>query len=333
MRDGYGTMRDGYGTIGQLSLDYPVAANQVIDNVYLVRSPLWGPTALLSPAAIYIGTVVIISGGDVLVVDPGLAYHPATYLVPFLKSLGLDAKNIRLIVNSHDHFDHVLGNPSLREMSGAPVAAHPAASVPGGVDTALQDGQTVRCGDAELQVLHTPGHSPTALSLWWEDRQLLICGDTIQGNGDYSQGLPILTDIPAYRSSLARLRSLNAKHLITAHLYRYQSSPVLRGEEITAHIDESARWCQLYEEDIQQVLHGAKTPISRADLHAHLVEFHAWHPEEAKLFTAYFLSAWSRPTVEAFLSQCTPQTALVNLADEAWPDVGELAESEVCQQP
>ena len=321
-------MADGYGTIGKLAIEHPLVWEQVVDGVYVVRSPLWGPTSLLSPAAIYIGTVVMVSGGEVLVVDPGLAYHPETYLLPFLGHLGLNVTAIRLIVNSHDHFDHVLGNPGLRQLSGAPVAAHPRAEVPGGIDVQLADGQTLRCGEVELRVVHTPGHSPTAISLWSEAQKVLICGDAIQGNGDYSQGLPILTDIADYRASLARLMALDADHLVTAHLYRYQPGPVLHGQQINAHIEDSLKWCEFYEAEIRTLLREAKEPIERVELHARLVEAHAWHPEEAKLFTTQFLSAWSRPTIEAYLQQCTPEADLRQLSDAGWPDVGELAESE-----
>jgi glyoxylase-like metal-dependent hydrolase (beta-lactamase superfamily II) len=328
-------MSDGYGTIGDLAIDHPAAWTHVIDGVFLVRSPLWGPTSIISPAAIYIGTVVVISEGEVLVVDPGLAHHPDAYLLPFLKSKGLEARSIRTIVNSHDHFDHVLGNVRLRQASAAPVAAHPeaASSVPGGVDVPLADGDQLECGGIKFEVLHTPGHSHTAISLWCRQHRLLISGDAIQGNGDYSQGLPILTDIDSYEASLRRLRALAAEHLVTAHLYRYQAAPVLTGVAVAAHIDDSLRWSQLYEEEILRLLRESPEPISRASLHARLVEAHAWHSEEAKLFTLHFLSAWSRPTIEALLSQRVPPDCLSQLADERWPDVGELAESAMNEEP
>ena len=66
--------------------------------------------------------------------------------------------------------------------------------------------------------------------------------------------------------------------------------------------------------------------MTRESLHAQLIEAHAWHEEEAKIFTTRFLSAWSRPTVESYLRQLPP-SKLTKLSGEAWPDVGELAES------
>jgi glyoxylase-like metal-dependent hydrolase (beta-lactamase superfamily II) len=320
---------DGYGTIGHLAIEQRAAASEVIDGVYLVRSPLWGPVDVISPASIYIGTVVIASGADVVVVDPGLAHHPQTYLQPFLRDREIDPNSISLVVNSHDHFDHVLGNPALRQMCGAPIAAHAAAvsTIPGGVDRTLSDGDIITCGDMSFEVVYSPGHSPTAISLWCRERRLLVSGDSIQGNGDYSQGLPILTDIAAYESTLQRLLGLEAETLVTAHLYRYQSAPVLTGSDVADHIKDSLMWCRLYEREIGRLLRESTKPLSRTDLHARLVEEHAWHPEEARLFTLHFLSAWSRPTIEAYLSQCVPAESLGHLTDEAWPDVGQLAES------
>ena len=176
-------MTEGYGTIGQLSIEHPLAWTHVTDQVYLVRSPLWGPPSLLSPAAIYIGTVVVVSGEEVLVVDPGLSYHPTTYLIPFLASIGLGAKAIRLIVNSHDHFDHVLGNDATAEVvrrTGRRSSSGPRARRR---RPASWDDQDLRIGEVDLKVVYTPGHSSTAISLWWRDRGLLISGDAIQGNG------------------------------------------------------------------------------------------------------------------------------------------------------
>jgi len=43
--------------------------------------------------------------------------------------------------------------------------------------TRLRDGRIMQLGDAEWQVISTPGHTPGHLCLWQPDERLLIAGD------------------------------------------------------------------------------------------------------------------------------------------------------------
>lgn len=321
-------MEHGYGTIGELEIAYPVASTEIAPDVHQVRSPLWGPTDVTVQGTIYVGHLVLFSKDGLAVVDSGLAYHPKFYIIPYLESLGRGPKDVRLIISTHDHFDHVLGNPPLRELSGAEAAAHPGAAdtIPGGVEHLLEDGDTLSWGKLEFEVLHTPGHSPTAICLWEQSRRLLICGDAVQGNGDISQGLPIIRDISAYRESLRRLLELDAECMVPAHQYRYASGPILRGAEIREHMLASLKWTEVYKAEIIRILDEAPAQLSRAELHARVVEAVGYHPEDAVMFATRFLSAWSRPTIEAYLSQEIPDDRLDKLSGASWPDVGVLAE-------
>jgi glyoxylase-like metal-dependent hydrolase (beta-lactamase superfamily II) len=47
------------------------------------------------------------------------------------------------------------------------------------VDETLRDGQVLRLGDADWEVLRTPGHAPGHVSLWQPDERLLMVGDAL----------------------------------------------------------------------------------------------------------------------------------------------------------
>lgn len=84
------------------------------------------------------------------------------------------------IVQTHGHFDHVQALESLAGSVGAPVYAHPGDAMPVPT-TALADGQTLRVGDVEVAVMHTPGHTPGSVCFLTEG--FLFSGDTLFPGG------------------------------------------------------------------------------------------------------------------------------------------------------
>ena len=81
--------------------------------------------------------------------------------------------NVKYIVNTHQHFDHITGNEQMAESTGASVMQHAASEMPH--DLTLGDGDVIRFGGSDLKVLHTPGHSKDSICL-------LGCGKIFTGD-------------------------------------------------------------------------------------------------------------------------------------------------------
>lgn len=138
----------------------------------------------------------ILAGPDssqAIVVDPG---DDAGRILDRLERLGLE---LGQIVSTHAHIDHVGAIADLQQRTGAPAALHESdlflfdrleeqarwLGVPcpakGRIDRFLDDGDLVHCSDVDLEVVHTPGHTPGSLTfhLDGEERPILFTGDTL----------------------------------------------------------------------------------------------------------------------------------------------------------
>ena len=82
---------------------------------------------------------------------------------------------LTLLLNTHGHHDHVAGNPQILALGNIKLAANPT-DVPN-PDIALQEGTKIPLGKGEIEVLHTPGHTPGSVVFKTGDK--LISGDTL----------------------------------------------------------------------------------------------------------------------------------------------------------
>ncbi len=93
--------------------------------------------------------------------------------------------DIRQVVNTHEHEDHIGGNHHVVAATGAKILAHARAHAIPDVDRGLSAGDTVKVGaTVELQVLDTPGHTMSHVCLLAKtERSALFCGDTLFNAG------------------------------------------------------------------------------------------------------------------------------------------------------
>ncbi len=115
---------------------------------------------------------------EALVVDPG------DEVTRILDLIGRHRLTVKAIVSTHAHIDHVGGLSKLHQYTGAPVLMHRddlplyqamdmQASFLGilppdltEIDQLLKEGDVLRWGPFEAQVIHTPGHTPGSVSLY-----------------------------------------------------------------------------------------------------------------------------------------------------------------------
>ena len=107
----------------------------------------------------------------------------------YLAALAYYGCTLELVIDTHTHADHRTAVFELKELTGAKVVMHRRAPAPH-VDIHVQDGQTIACGEIQLRVLATPGHTPDGMSLYAQGK--VFTGDTllIRGTGrtDFSGG-------------------------------------------------------------------------------------------------------------------------------------------------
>ncbi|MHB8171557.1 MAG: MBL fold metallo-hydrolase [Thermincolia bacterium] len=126
---------------------------------------------------------------EAAVIDPG---GDAKVILSLLDKEGLELK---YIINTHGHIDHIGANDEVKAASGAKIIIHeldaemltnPRKNLSAfmgamnsfkAADKTVKDGDMIQVGNLELKVIHTPGHTPGGICL--KQGALLWTGDTL----------------------------------------------------------------------------------------------------------------------------------------------------------
>ena len=168
-----------------------------------------------------VGTNVYILG-DVRTQE-AIAVDTATPSVRWLtQQLADQGWDLRMIISTHRHWDHIGDNAEAVVATGATLAVHiadrhglenpDAMSAPFPIPPSipaldLEEGSRIRFGDIDLQVLHTPGHTEGSVCLLSHEERVLLSGDTLFAGGWGRTDLPG-GDHEAMIESLSRLSTL-----------------------------------------------------------------------------------------------------------------------------
>jgi glyoxylase-like metal-dependent hydrolase (beta-lactamase superfamily II) len=159
---------------------------------------------------------------ETVLIDPGSG--EAAELAQLFTLAGLlatEGREVRWILATHHHPDHIGGVEACRRHFGARVAGHPRLVDVIRLDRVLEDREewVLERGlhDWRLRVLHTPGHTRDSLSLLHERTRSLFCGDLIPGGVGTVIIDPPDGDMIDYLSSLKRLLGEPVETLFPAH--------------------------------------------------------------------------------------------------------------------
>jgi len=197
----------------------------------------------------YVGThelsaILIASDRGLVLIDGDLA-ESVPQIADHIRALGFRTDDIKLILNSHAHFDHAAGIAPLQHLSGAKVAASPwsAKALARGTtlpddpqhDLALppmqpvpkvdviRDGKTLRAGPLALTAHFTPGHTPGGTSWSWSSCEQKRCLNIVYADSltSVSADNYRFTDHPelvsGFEKSFTALEAMPCDILLTPH--------------------------------------------------------------------------------------------------------------------
>ncbi|MGD0535144.1 MAG: MBL fold metallo-hydrolase [Methanoregula sp.] len=208
----------------------------------------------------------LVYGEMITLIDTGVA-GCEVQIFDTIRSNGRDPSDIALIILTHSHPDHIGAARAIRQATRCSIAAHHAerawiedvelqnrerpvpgfATLVGGsvqIDHELEDGESIEPDETragEMQVFHTPGHSPGSISLFMHSEGALFSGDAIPVTGD----LPVYDDALASVQSVKRLRGLTGIQVLLSAWKEPR-----KGEDAYRQMDQAVEYLQMIHEAV-----------------------------------------------------------------------------------
>ena len=189
-------------------------------------------------------SAILVAGSEGHVLIDAGTENGAELIAENVRSLGYYLTNVRYLLHSHEHVDHVGGMARLQQLTGAQLIASAAAAevfktgapVAGDpqvgmhppfpavqVDRVIGHGETVRLRDLRLDAVETKGHTPGALTWHWVSCDGAVCRRIVYADSLTPVSRPDyrFSDHPAvveaFRTGIARVAALECDILLTPH--------------------------------------------------------------------------------------------------------------------
>jgi hydroxyacylglutathione hydrolase len=201
-----------------------------------------------------------------------------------------------VVINTHEHWDHIGLNTKLVKEKNAFIFVHKAGKrwmedyeyqfsqsfdafspelipdiktkenywreigKPTKVDIYLTGGEIIKNEKYELNVVYTPGHSPGSVCLFESQKGFLFSGDTVQGNGFFGK-LPLYTNVTQYLDSLKKLKDISPTIIFGGH------TPTIEGRKsVKQELDTGIQTIEKIEETTRNILNRASSNKKLSDI-------------------------------------------------------------------
>ena len=156
------------------------------------------------------------TNSNACVVDPSEA-------APIINFIEKENINLKYILNTHHHFDHIGGNEELKKKYNSIVVGYKndADRIPG-INVLVDDNQIWKSENFEAKIMHIPGHTTGHIGFYFFNEKLIFTGDTLfsLGCGKIFEG----TNEEMF-SSLNKIKNLPKDTMIyCGHEYTLQNS-------------------------------------------------------------------------------------------------------------
>ncbi|MDW7773341.1 MAG: MBL fold metallo-hydrolase [Desulfobulbaceae bacterium] len=207
---------------------------KITEHFHAIKIPFLIPIAPGRTLARFVYSYLVF-GSSVCLVDSGVKGSDQV-IYDYMRDLERDPQDIRMLILTHAHPDHIGSAAAIKKHTGCAVLCHPQAKawiedvdlqfrerpVPGfhilvggsvTPDRFLEEAEIIDLGGISLQTYYTPGHSPDSLALFCPEEGVLIAGDAIPQQND----LPIYDDAPALAASIVKMKKINGlKYLLSS---------------------------------------------------------------------------------------------------------------------
>jgi hydroxyacylglutathione hydrolase len=245
-----------------------------------------GNVHLIAPSWSY---AYLVGGERLAFIDTGLPQY-FDYVRKYVLDSGHRLQDVRLIINTHVHRDHVGCNKALKDVCRAKLAVHEldakyienpedflkdtfrhasppedyvreAKSWKDNVDIFLEDGDKIELGGVTLEVVHTPGHTQGSICLYDQERKILFSGDALQGTAafvkEFGPITGLYTDLDAYVRSIQRLLNLDIDIILPGH------PDIIKNSDVPKELEDCLKRVSYINDKILQNLQNTKMTLQK----------------------------------------------------------------------